>query len=343
MNKLLIIAEMAWAHDGSLEKAIKIMREAKKSGAHAIGIHVTDLKSYMVENYGMKKGVLSSGDRGDSVYDYLNKINLTENEWMKFSKEAKKENIKLCVMPNDINSLKFCEDKIHPAFYVLSAASFVEKQMIKNMSKTKSNIILRIGGASLGEIEECLSLLSKTHSKKISLLHGFQNYPTKLEECNINQLKTLSDLFSVPVGLADHLDGGEEFAISMPLLAIALGSRIIEKHITLDRREKGEDFEAALNPKDFKKFVEFLNMGLTALGNPSWNIMTNAELSYRNISRKKTVAKRSLKKGHVLQEKDLDFKRSNDGICPSKSSTLIGRVLTKDINIDQGIDLNELK
>ena len=102
----MIVAEMAWAHDGSLDKAIRIMRAAAEAGANAIGIHITDIPNYMVPHYGSGEGRVSAGKENLQVYQYLQDINLSNDDWSAFSKEAKALDIKLCVMPNDYSSLK---------------------------------------------------------------------------------------------------------------------------------------------------------------------------------------------------------------------------------------------
>src|SRR6056300_1572318 len=129
MKKIKIIAEMAWSHDGSINKAIKILQSAKKSGAHYLGIHVTDLKSYMSIYYRNSPGKVSKGKEKLNIYKYLNKININNNDWIRLNKIAKKIKINLCVMPNDIESLNFTIKKIKPAMYALSAESFTELEM----------------------------------------------------------------------------------------------------------------------------------------------------------------------------------------------------------------------
>ena len=152
-RKVMIIAEMAWAHDGSFNKAINIMKAARESGADAIGIHLTDLPNYMVPHYGSGVGRVSAGKEHMQVYNYLDKINLTPFDWQQFVIEAKKEGMKLCIMPNDKPSLDFCEKELKPDFYVLTAAAFIENEFIKAVAQTKRPTLFRIGGATLGEIE----------------------------------------------------------------------------------------------------------------------------------------------------------------------------------------------
>lgn len=342
MERTLIIAEMAWAHDGQLEKAINIMRAAKQAGADAIGVHVTDMPTYMVPHYGSGEGRVSAGKEHLEVYKYLQRINLTNDDWITFSEAARKEQIPLCVMPNDQVSLDFCEKALKPDYYVLSAACFVEADFVAAVAKTGRNTILRIGGATVGEIEKTLGIFFTNHGGNVTLLHGFQNYPTKLEDTNIRQMQTLHAMFGVPVGLADHIDGGDPVARAVPLLALALGASCIEKHITWNRAERGEDFEAALDPEDFAEFVRFVRAGEIALGEAAWAALSDAAGSYRIVSRKRMVAARSIKAGAVLSREDVAFKRSDIGLSPELADSVVGRTIRTDLTENDGITLENL-
>lgn len=339
---VMIVAEMAWAHDGSVDKAIRIMNAAKTAGADAIGIHITDLPTYMVPHYGSGEGRVSAGKEHMKVFQYLADINLTNADWEAFAIASRETGIALCVMPNDHASLEFCELSIKPEFYVLTAAGFVESDFIVSVAKTGRPTLFRIGGATLGEIENTLNLFSANGGGQVTLLHGFQNYPTKLEDTNVRQMQSLKELFDVPVGLADHIDGGDPIAKAVPLLALALGASCIEKHITWDRSERGEDFEAALDPAMFGEFVSFVRAGEMALGDPSWGPLSPAAVRYRGVSRKRMVAARAVKSGTVLTRQDITFKRADVGISPALTDSVLGRTLKSDLVENDGIVLEDL-
>lgn len=341
-KKVLIIAEMAWAHDGSLDKAIRIMQSAKEAGADAIGIHITDLPTYMVPHYGSGEGRVSAGKEHMKVFQYLQDINLSNDDWVKFSVAARAAGIELCVMPNDYASLDFCESAIKPEYYVLTAAAFVESEFIVAVAKTGRPLIFRIGGATIGEIEAGLNLVRVNGGGKLTLLHGFQNYPTKLEDTNIRQMQALQEMFGVSVGLADHIDGGDPIAKAVPVLALAFGATCIEKHITWSRTEKGEDFEAALDPQDFKEFVAYVRAGEIALGERTWGPLSPAAERYRGVSRKRMVAARTIKAGAVLSREDIAFKRADVGISPALLDSVIGRTVKSSLVENDGITLEDL-
>lgn len=342
MRKTYIIAEIAWGHDGSKEQAIKLVQEARKSGADGISIHITDMHSYMVPYYGSGEGKVSAGRENLKIYKYLEEINISNQEWEEINKVAKREGLDLCVMPNDFASLEFSEEKLNPEFYVISAASFVEEIFLREVAKKNKKTLFRIGGAYLGEIEKAINIFYQEENTNIILLHGFQNYPTKLEETNLALLSSLKNIFDVKVGLADHIDGGSDLAKIIPALALPYGATYIEKHITLDRSKKSEDFESALNPKDFSDMVRFLRATETAIGDSKLTQLSEATLKYRNVSRKRIVATKMIHRGEKLSKENIAFKRSDVGITPDNFNLVSGRIVKEDINENDAILLSKI-
>ena len=340
-NATFIMAEMAWAHDGSIEKAKHIVKGAADAAADAINIHVTSLSDYMIPHYGSGEGRVSEGKDDTKIYDYLDSINLNNKDISEIISYSKKNGLLLSVMCNDIQSVKNVS-LLNPDIYVLASSCFSEEELVREIAKQQKAVFLRIGGATLGEIEKVVLIIQEIGNHNIALIHGFQNYPTKLEDMHIAYLNTLQKMFNLPVGFADHTDGGSQLAQIVPIAAISVGANIIEKHITYDRSEKGEDFESALNPEDFKNLVTNIREIEKSLGLPHMRSFSEAEMSYRQVSKKRTVAKKDLKAGQVLQKGDMTFKRSDEGVYPDESKYLIGRTLKYDINENYGITFDRL-
>jgi sialic acid synthase SpsE len=337
MKKTHIIAELAWGHDGKIDQAIELMKKAKESGADSFSIHLTDLPNYMVTYYGNGEGKVSAGREDLEVYKYLEDINPTNEQWENLAEVAKEINIELCVMPNDIQSLEFSEAKLNPEYYVVSPACFAELDMVEAIAKTGKKTLFRIGGSYLAEIEKVVNIFRANGNNNIILLHGFQNYPTKLEETDMSLLGTLKNTFNVEVGLADHIDGGDKLAKIIPMLALPYGATYIEKHITLNREDKSEDFESALNPADFKEFVENIRSSEIALGTPYFKDLNEATLRYRQIVRKRLVAAVEIKEGEIITAEKIIAKRCDVGLTPDNKELIIGRVAKKDIIKDEAL------
>lgn len=336
-NHTFIIAEMAWAHEGSVDIAKTIIKGAADAGADAISVHITNMPAYMVQNYKSLSGqTLSEGREDVNIYNYQDKINIKDKDWGPLFSYARKFKLKVCAMTNDLPSLALCQ-KLKPEMYAIHASCFLEEDLIRSVGRQGNPVVLRIGGATLGEIEWVVHLLKEEGAGEIILLHGIQLYPTTIEGHHLNLIPSLKSIFDLTVGVADHVDANAPFALIMPLLAIPLGAKVIEKHITHDRTLKGEDSESALNPDEFKTFVEYVRASEKALGTSHFRKLSQAEIIYRGVSRKKTVAAKNLKKGETIKKSSFTAKRSDEGMPPNETPLIIGKKANRNIKKDEGI------
>jgi sialic acid synthase SpsE len=335
-SKIYIIAEMAYSHDGSVGLAKKIVQNAADAGANAISIHITHVPSYMTVHYKTGKGRVSEGKDVKPMYEYLDEISLSFDEWKEVVKTVREHKLDLMIMPNDKASLDFSYN-LQPDSYVIPLSSFDEYDFVKEVGNRKIPVYLRVGGATIGEIETVINILYERDNKQVVLLYGHQNYPTEIDDVNLQFLTCLKNTFGLPVGIADHVDADDDFATIAPLLSIPLGVSCIEKHITYDRSEKGEDFESALNKEEFKTMVERIRKAEKALSKKSLFDFTSSTKLYRDNLRKRVVAARDIKAGEPITEDMIICKRSDEGLFPSKIETICGLVPLRDIKKDQGI------
>lgn len=345
-HPIYVIAEMAWSHDGDLATGIQIFRGAKEAGADAVGVHITDMHELMVKDYRCLDGqTLSKKDTQDSpatIFDYLEKINTSKEDWAKLFTVAREIGLHICAMPSDVASLKFVR-RFSPEMYAISAAVFTELDLVRLIAAERKPTVLRVGGATLGEIEQVLNIFRQEGNDDVVLLHGVQMYPTDIEDLNLKMLPSLRNTFGCHVGLADHIDGGDALALSLPLLAIPLSAVIIEKHITDDRSKKREDYEAALGTKEFGDFVKLMRQAEKSLGSGNRKQLSEAELKYRRVVRKKVVAARPIAKGHIISSEDITCKRADHGGDPTMMFLYLGRKACTPIDVDEGVELDMLE
>jgi sialic acid synthase SpsE len=303
----------------------------------------------MVEDYQCIAGTTlsDSADQEATIYGFLDEINLSADEWKGFDARATELGIDLVVMCNDQASFEFSK-ALNVRRYVLSAASFLEQELIGDIVRRNSDIILRTGGATVEEVERVVEQIFSIDSQaKVCLLAGIQLYPTPIEELHLASLSEIVRRFGrdgVSVGLADHIDGDHPYAIHLPALALAYGARMLEKHITTDRAEKLEDYEAALGIEQFAQFVDFVRTAERALGDGSIDYMADSPsyLKYRMVTRKKLVAATDLPAGTVLTREMLAFKRADHGAQLDALEQMIGRALRAAKGRDEGIELDDL-
>jgi sialic acid synthase SpsE len=337
VSRIYVIAEMAYSHDGKRELAEKIVRDAADAGADAISIHITHMPDYMVRSYGSGPGRVSAGKETRPIYDYLADISLPFADWQAVAAVARAVGLDLVIMPNDQPSLDFAHS-LAPAALVVPPACFEDGEFIDAIACAGRPVYVRVGGATLGEIEAVINRLCAAGNKAITLLYGHQNYPTAAGDTNLLFLECLRETFGFPVGIADHLDADDEFSTIVPLLAVPLGITCIEKHITHDRAERGEDFESALNRDEFKLMVERVRKCEQALGERRVRPLDEASLRYRATVRKRLVAARDIRAGERLAADAMVAKRADSGVSPAQKAAFVGATAIADVPKDTGMD-----
>lgn len=335
---IYIIAEMAYSHDGSVELAKDIVTKAAKAGADAISVHFTHMPDYMVRHYGAGPGRVSAGKDVKPVYDYLVEISLSFDAWRDVVAAVRETSLDLIVMPNDGASFEFAET-LSPDAYVLSAACFEELEFIRRVGASGRPVYLRVGGATLGEIETVIGVLADSGADEQILLYGHQNYPTGPADTNLAALTRLKQAFDLPVGVAEHIDADEDFALIAPLLAIPLGVAAIEKHLTHDRAKCGEDFESALNADEFALLVSRVRLAESAIGTGTVG-SDESSAAYRRNVRKRLVAATPIRAGEIITDEMVAAKRADEGVSPARRAELVGRTAVRDIEMDAGLTLD---
>jgi N,N'-diacetyllegionaminate synthase len=240
-------------------------------------------------------------------------------------------------MCNDEPSFEFAEAIGAADRYVIAAACFTELEFVKRVARTSKPILLRIGGATLSEIDDVVTAIRNEGNSDITLLLGVQTYPTDIAQTFIASLPRIRSAFGCAVGLADHIDGALPEAITLPALALAFGATAIEKHITTAREEKLEDFEAALGIEEFGEFVKYLRTAELALGNGEIPTDSEAATRYRMVVRKRVVAARDLPAGTVLAKDDVAFKRADHGLPAEDLNRIVGKSLNGAVSQNAGL------
>ena len=257
-----IVAELSGNHNGSLDKALKIVDAVAKAGAHAIKLQ-TFTPDSMTLNL-KKKGIIikdqKSPWKGKSLYNLYKKA-MTPWKWHKpIFDRAKKRGLVYFSSPFDEKAVDFLESLKVPAYKIASFEN-IDTNLIKKVSSKKKPIIISTGMASLIEIKEAFNTAKQSGCTNIALLKCTSTYPCSPLETN---LKTISDLrkkFKCEIGLSDHTMG-----IGAALSSISFGASIIEKHVTLKRSEGGVDSSFSLEPQELSQLVRESKSTYESLG-----------------------------------------------------------------------------
>lgn len=334
-----VAAEMAWSHDGSPDKANVIIDGAAAAGADAINFHVTHLPSYMVPFYGSGPERVSGGRDVHDVYRYLESINANFDMVSAMVGRAKSKGLAVSCMVNDPESCRFIAEKLAVDFLMVHPSSIFDEAFVRQIAALGKPFVLYTGGLTLGEIEKAVDWARSEGNSNLILQHGFQSYPTPIEFNRLQFIPTLKRLFGLPVAFADHTDGDDPMALVVPLLAIAVGAAMVEKHITHDRAAKGEDYEAALDPAGFATLVEHVRKAEAAMGSGAWHGLSEREQRYRGVVRKRAVAGARLPAGEILQQSHIVYKRADAGLYPEEIVPLLQKVrLVKEVEENAPLD-----
>ncbi len=328
--KVEIIAEIGVNHDGSFEKAIKLIRAAKKTGADTV-----KFQTFFAEDFVKKdtKKVLyqsKTTSKRESHFEMIKKLELSEYDFYRIINFCKKIKINFLSTPYDLKSLEILK-KFKVSRYKTASTDLVDFMLHKEIIKTKKPVIISTGASELIEIEKTVKFYERLKHKKITLLHCVSNYPCSLESINLNVIKTLHDKFGYPVGYSDHSNSNYPAMISL-----AMGAKVIEKHFTLNKKSSGPDHKASSDPKDFTKYVNQIRLTEKILGSYSKKLQKE-EKSIRTISRKSLTLKNKIERGQLIKEKNLIMKRPGTGLLGNRIKDIVGkrarRLLSKDYQI----------
>jgi N,N'-diacetyllegionaminate synthase len=171
----------------------------------------------------------------------------------------------------------------------------------------------------------------------ITVLHCNTEYPTPMEDVNLNAMNTIGQNLGVAVGYSDHTLG-----IEVPIAAVALGATVIEKHFTLDRNMDGPDHAASLEPVELKTMVTAIRNIEQAISGDGEKRTSASELKNKIAARKSIHLKRRINDGHILTADDLEMKRPGDGLSPMLLDTVIGKKAKSKLPAEHKLTLNDL-
>ena len=317
-----VLAEVASAHGGSIDAALKMLEAAFKMGADGIKFQMFRSEQLVVRRHPGRKD--------------FDEIELGEKEWRKLLKAARASGLALLVEAFDRGSLELAAEEGADAFKVHST-DMENPEFIRAVAEAGKPVLFATGGVPDEAVREALEIVG---SSPVILLHGFQTFPTPVEETRFRELAAWKERYRVPVGFLDHTDGGSAFALVAPALAVAWGANLVEKHFTLDRSKKGYDYQSSLNPEEFYRMVDLLRQAERAAGDSPASESEGARRYHRTMARS-IVAGTLIKRGDVLTREMLAYKRTDvrfdPGFPPRDADHVIGRRATRPIQADETI------
>lgn len=316
-----IIAEAGVNHNGSLDMALKLVDAAAEAGADAVKFQKRELTNLYPDS------LLNDPNSAEWAFQYmlpiLQRTELAHDDFRTIKSHCDRRGIRFMCTPWDEDSLDFLNELGQDAIKVASA-DLVNFPLLEKIAATCKPMILSTGMATLHEIERTVAFLQARHAP-FAMLHCVSTYPAPFESLNLRFIETLKQ-FGVPVGYSSH-----ERGIAMPLIALALGASIIEKHITLDRTLPGPDHPASLEPQGMVKLVRDIRNAEQALGGEDKRLSSMEKLN-RQVLRKSLVAARPLSTGDVITREMVAVKGPGKGLSPQRIDELLGATLERDVD-----------
>jgi len=359
-----VIAEAGVNHNGDVNLAKKLIKVAKESNADAVKFQNWITEEIVTKELPKPEYQKSTTKSEESQYDMLKKLELSEKDFESLADYAKKLRIIFLSTPESKKCTDLLERLDVPA-YKIGSADLTNHPHLEYVAKKNKPIILSTGMATLEEVKDAVRIINNTGNKEIVLLHCTSNYPTKLKDVNLRAMLTLKKEFNLPVGYSDHTKG-----IGAAIVAVLLGTLVIEKHFTLDKNLPGPDHKASVEPTELKEMIKGIRLAekqIVSMNNLKKYLLsisnnisiekvvvnnlktilgssikkpTKSEKEMIKLSRKYIIAAIDIPKGIIITKDMLSIKRSGGGLEPKNFYRIIGKKAKRIIKKNEIIDFN---
>ena len=332
-NPPFIIAEAGINHNGSVERAIEMVRSAKNADVSAIKFQTFKADEFISDSSLTYTYTSQGKSITEPQLDLFKRCELSQDDFYKIKKACDDEKIFFLSTPQNKSDLDFLLELGISAIKV-GSDDFTNIPLLKYYSKTKLPIIISCGMATLEEIEETLTAIGTLDGYPTALLLTTSEYPTPPQNVNLQKLKTLSKKFpGIPLGYSDHTQGNLASSI-----AISFGACIFEKHFTLDNSLPGPDHWFSSNPSNLKIWSDSIKTSYQMMGSNEI-LPTESEIKMKTIARRSIVALEDIDIGETLNDKNIGLRRPGDGLPPKMFEKLLGKKANKNYEIGDKIEL----
>ena len=331
-SKVFIIAELSANHNGSIETAIETIKAAKRAGADCI-----KLQTYTADTMTINSGKDDFVIKG-TIWDNQNLYKLYQEaytpwEWHEsLFKVAKEEGLICFSSPFDKSAVDFLE-KLNVPAYKIASFEITDIPLIQYVASKGKPVIISTGIAELADIELAVEACKQVGNYDIALLKCTSSYPAPINEANMLMVKDLAERFNVISGLSDHTMGS-----TVPIVATALGAKIIEKHFILDRAIGGPDASFSMNETEFAEMVKAIREAESAIGDVNYTL-TEKQKKGKDFSRSLYVVK-DIKEGEQFNENNVKSIRPGFGLHPKFLKDILGKTAVSDIEKGERMNFN---
>lgn len=329
-----VIVEIGHNHQGELEKAKELFRQAQLCGVDAVKLQKRDNRTlYTRAVYEMPYE--NENSFGRTYGEHREALEFGRDEYLELKRYAAALGLTMFATCFDFASADFLADLDMPA-YKIASGDLLNTPLLRHVARIGRPMIVSTGAGSLEDVQRVYETVMPINDQ-LCLLQCTASYPVEPEDMNLRVITTFREQFpDVVIGLSDHQNG-----IAMAVAGYVLGARVIEKHFTLNRAWKGTDHAFSLEPVGLRKLVRDLRRARTALGDGIKHpLLCEAKPLYK--MGKKLVAAHELPAGHVLRREDLAIKSPNDGLPPYELDRVLGKTTVRQLHTDDNITFEVL-
>lgn len=329
MRRVVVVAEAAQGFEGRSVQAQLLVRAAAAGRADVVKFQLVYADELALPSY--------------KYYDLFRTLEMSDDEWRGVAAEANRRQVGLAFDVYGARSLALAVE-LGAVSLKIHSTDFFNDSLVSAAIASGLDVWFSIGGITVEEVREFLQRHQPVRPDQLTLLYGFQAEPTPTGDNHLSRLLTLHTAFpSLALGFMDHAEAGTDEATWLGLLALPLGVRVIEKHVTAGRGLELEDYVSALDAVEFGAYVARVRAAEQALGEPAVD-NTEGERAYRGRALKCVVAARDLAAGRVLELSDLDLKRSAARAEPPvhRLDAVVGRALRAAVAAGTPVCLEDL-
>lgn len=339
MSDIQIVAEIGCNHNGNINLAKNMMKEAKEAGASAVKFQ-SFVPENLVSRYAPKAEYQKKNDSNGSQLDMLKKLALSEAEYMELAEYAQDLGIQIFSTPFDFESLSFLQ-RIGQNIWKVPSGEITNLPYLRQIAAIEcqnKQIILSTGMSTVDEVAYAINILEQSQNTSFTVLHCNTQYPTEPEDMNLRAMNKLKELApDWNIGLSDHSEG-----IIASLVAVGMGAKFIEKHFTIDKSMPGPDQKASITPDELQQLCTGIRRAELMLGSGAKKV-TESEKKNIFVARKSIVAKRKIWKNEIFSDDNITCKRPGNGISPVHWYEVLGKNAEKDFEVDELISCKGVK
>lgn len=334
-GKTLIIAEAGVNHNGDIKLAKQLIDVAANSGVDCVKFQTFKASKLVTESAGRAKYQNDNLRNNDTQFQMLKKLELSEEAHFVLNKYCQQKNIQFLSTGFDEDSLLFLKN-LGITLAKIPSGEITNLPYLRLVAKLFPKVILSTGMANIEEIRDAVTVLidNGLSRENLTILHCNTEYPTPMKDVNLCAMNHIKNEFGVDIGYSDHTLG-----IEVPIAAVTLGAKIIEKHFTLDRNLAGPDHKASLEPNELKQMVTSIRNIEKALSGSGFKEPSQSESKNKTIARKSIIASTNIQKGETFTNKNITIKRPGNGVSPMKWDEVIGETAKRNFITDELIEL----